>query len=54
MTHHANVSINQCYAPTNDHEDADKEDLYQQLQDLVNMIPYHDIEKSSWGRCMHR
>ena len=44
MTYHAKVSIIHCYAPTNDHEDVDEEDIYQQLWDLVNKILHHDIK----------
>ena len=31
------------YVPPNDHDDAEKVDFYQQLQDLVDKIPQHGI-----------
>ena len=40
---HANVSIIQCYAPTNEDKDNEKEDFYQQLQLLKDKCPRHDI-----------
>ena len=43
ITSHAKVSIVPCYAPTNEHDDADKDAFYQQLQDAVDKIPRHDI-----------
>ena len=39
ITPHAKVMIIQCYAPPSDHEDAEKDDYYQKLQELVNNIP---------------
>ena len=43
ITSHAKVSIVPCYAPTNEHDDADKDAFYQHLQDVVDKIPRHDI-----------
>ena len=43
ITSHAKVNIAQCYAPSNEHDDADKDAFYQQLQDVVDKIPHHDI-----------
>ena len=43
ITAHAKVTVIQCYAPPNDHDDDDKDAFYQQLQDLVEKVPRHDI-----------
>ena len=43
VTSHAKVTIIQCYAPSNNHDDDETDSFYEQLQDLVNKIPYHDI-----------
>ena len=42
ITLHAKVMIIQCYAPPNDHKDAEEDDYYQQLQELVKIILWHD------------
>ncbi|XP_058612499.1 uncharacterized protein LOC131527427 [Onychostoma macrolepis] len=43
VTSHAKVTIVQCYAPRDDHEDTEKDLVYQQLQDLLDKVPRHDI-----------
>jgi hypothetical protein len=37
------LTIIQCYAPTNDATDEDKDDWYQQLQQVVSRVPQHDM-----------
>ena len=44
ITQHARVSIIQCYAPTNQHDDSKKDEFYLQLQDQIDKIPSHDIK----------
>ena len=39
-----NITIFQCYAPTNSAEDAIKEQFYEQLQDTINKAPRKDIK----------
>ena len=38
------MTIIQCYAPTNDQKDSNKDEFYQQLQDVVDAILRHYIE----------
>ena len=40
---HVNITILQCYGPTNDNEDEVKDLLYEQLQAEVKIIPQHDM-----------
>ena len=40
VTHDTKLSIIQCYAPTNEY---DKDVFYEQLQDVSNKVPCHDI-----------
>ena len=43
VTSHAKVTMVKCYAPPNDHEEVQKDEYYQQLQDLISHISCHDI-----------
>ena len=67
VTQHAKVTVVQCYAPTEAADDADKENFYNTLQDVLNNIPQHDIklligdlnakvgqENTGWERTMGR
>jgi len=38
-----NITIIQAYAPTSDYDDADVEDFYEQLQEVVDKTPKKDI-----------
>ena len=40
---HNNITLTQCYAPTNDRENTDMDAFYQQLQAEVDVIPRHDL-----------
>ena len=40
---HTNITLIQCYAPTNDREDTDKNAFYRQLQAEVDAVPRHDL-----------
>ncbi|CAG5117123.1 unnamed protein product, partial [Candidula unifasciata] len=40
---HAKLTVIQCYAPTNEAEDEDKETFYRRLQEVVDKVPAHDI-----------
>ena len=40
---HCKLTVIQCYAPTNDAEEEDKEDLYEQLEQTVSKVPIHDM-----------
>jgi hypothetical protein len=46
-----NITWIQCYAPTNDSSDVDKDDLYCQLQTETEK-PHSTISLSSWGISM--
>ena len=43
QTKHIKMSIVQCYAPTNDHEDENKDEFYNALNNVMEKIPKHDI-----------
>ena len=38
-----NMNIIQCYAPTNDAEDDNKEEFYNQLQSIIQRLPGKDV-----------
>ena len=38
-----NITIIQAHAPTSDHDDNEIEELYDQLQDVIDQTPTHDI-----------
>ena len=40
---HTNITLIQCYAPTNDREDTVNDAFYQQLQAEVDAVPRHDL-----------
>ena len=40
---HTNITIIQCYAPTNDNSDERKDEFYDQLQTEVEKAPRHDL-----------
>ena len=40
---HINITIIQCYAPTNDSDEGSKEDFYSQLREEVEKAPRHDL-----------
>jgi hypothetical protein len=41
---HTKVTIIQVYAPTNAASDQDKNECYEQLQDILNAAPKHDLK----------
>ena len=41
VTAHAKVTITQCYAPPNNHDDYEKDSFYE--QQLIDKIPHHNI-----------
>lgn len=41
---HVNVTIIQCYSPTNDSKDEDKDDFYEQLTSELEKAPRHDTK----------
>ncbi|KAL9953192.1 hypothetical protein ACROYT_G040569 [Oculina patagonica] len=40
---HCNLTILQCYYPTNDADEEDKDNWYEQLQQAVSKVPLHDM-----------
>ena len=40
---HTNSTLIQCYAPTNDRKDTDKEAVYRKLQAERDTVPHHDL-----------
>ena len=45
------MTIIQCYAPTNDHEEEGKDQFYDALNETINKIPSHDITMVMGGGC---
>ena len=43
QTRFVKVIIIQYYAPTNDHNDENKDKFYKKLQNLINKTPSHDL-----------
>ena len=39
----AKLSVVSCYAPTEEADDADKDDFYEQLQAIIEKVPAHDM-----------
>ena len=37
------MSIIQCYAPIEDADDEEKDDFYAQLQEVLEVVPKHDV-----------
>ena len=40
---HTKLSVIQCYAPTNETDDENKDALYRRLQEEVDKVPVHDV-----------
>ena len=38
-----NITVTQAYAPTNPHEEAEVEQLYEDLQDVLELTPKKDV-----------
>ena len=49
-----NITVIQAYAPTSNTEEAEVEQFYQDLQDLLELTPERDVSFSSEGTGMQK
>ena len=49
-----NITVIQAYAPTSNTEEAEVEEFYQDLQNLLELIPQKKMSFSLWGTGMQK